>query len=377
MNNKFKQVNKITGAAATNLLAVMMLVLLLLFAQGCNGKSSGKNGTSGRLALKDGVKDNSGEKVVKTVVTEKDLERANRPIPSPGVDTNSRSSLFFMASADNNSRENDFVIEGFTRPADSVTSPPPSGYVPGGVTTDVPPPSPVPVKDTPASGNDLSSLEDPDNPGAGGDVPVTVAAKPAVAPGGASADKAAANRAIKKYMPYGKGIRVESLKPAGVWSLARYSSTYQGETYYGSALLKKKGSGFNCIRTTGQGPTGDFLKLCGVPKNQWVPLLGQKTLDLHRLILADQRRHNKNAYYEDVVVAGDWVMVGWIEDPSGGQLLMKRLGTQYVSVTGTGGVMSDKTLKKFGVPPAVIKQLQGKARAYTPYDNIPGISDLP
>ena len=157
-------------------------------------------------------------------------------------------------------------------------------------------------------------------------------------------------------------ITLKSVSKDGNYALVRFTvKDNTGTKWLSSALLKKNGSGWSFMDFSGGNPTTDFLKMNNIPSKQWTALLGEENVNRNKDIITMLKKRNKDMLHTNINIAasGDWALGTWLQDPAGGQTLLKKDGGKWKNVMTDGGVLEDDYLKKLGVPEDVIKALRG------------------
>lgn len=157
-------------------------------------------------------------------------------------------------------------------------------------------------------------------------------------------------------------LKLNSVAKDGNYALVRFSvQDDSGTKWLSSALLKKSDSGWQYIDFSGGNPTTDFLKMNNIPQKQWPALLGKANIDKTADIMAMLKKRNEDMLHTNVNIAPseDWALGTWLQDPAGGQTLLKKDGGQWKHIQTDGGAHDRDSLKKLGVPDDVIDALRG------------------
>jgi hypothetical protein len=157
-----------------------------------------------------------------------------------------------------------------------------------------------------------------------------------------------------------ENIQVYTIRNSGGWALA--TLTYDDEnrgTRRASALLKKTGTSWQFMQSSGKTPTTDLLKQNNVPSNYWGDLIEDASISKTRPILAFLHSKYPRQSFECVEMSGDYALATWYGGEDSGMTLLRKSGTSWKVMLSTGGVIDASTMRQYSVPAQHIRPLIG------------------
>jgi len=171
---------------------------------------------------------------------------------------------------------------------------------------------------------------------------------------------------LKAFNGSGK-IVFRSISSAGEWALIKYTNKMKtGDSFSGSALMRKSGNKWHIKSYSGMGPTSDFLRDAGVPKDLWSKLINKNWIDkTNPIVIAIHNKMSNRYIVRSVRIAEPWALCEWSliadgEVQAEGQALLVFRNGRWIVVESGGGVMGASILKEKGVPSNLTKKLLGR-----------------
>jgi len=157
-----------------------------------------------------------------------------------------------------------------------------------------------------------------------------------------------------------KNIQVGAVRNSGAWALVMH--TYDDENWGArgaSALLKKAGTSWQFMQSSGKTPTTDLLKQNNVPSNYWRDLIDDASISKTKPVLAFLHSKYPRQSFESVEISGDYALATWYGGEDSGMTLLRKSGNSWKVILSTGGVIDADTMRRYSVPEQHIGPLLG------------------